>query len=196
MIKSRNTAGLRMGDWFLSGISAGAGLVTIDYGALKHRLAASPSANSLHKVYQVPAFEVAGPGRDYLRLCYGGLLNPQLFQEPGVVKSSLAQNIKTARRSSVAARHIGLKDNAGWLPVRSHPRHVFCRFPVHDLAVVIAGLDEDFGIGGGLDVLVGRVGSDVAVFRFLLWVAPLQELADGQGKRLVVHRIDDVHKRH
>ena len=79
---------------------------------------------------------------------------------------------------------------------RAQLRHVLRGLPVHHLAVVEGGLHQDRRVGLPLEVRVGAVRLHGVVRRLLLRVAPLLELAHGEGQRLVEHGVDHVHERH
>ena len=71
---------------------------------------------------------------------------------------------------------------------------VLGRFPVHDLGVVEAGLDEHGGVVRRLEVLVGRIAVHVGEVVGLVGVSPLFIFGDGEGERGVEHGVHDVYE--
>ena len=69
---------------------------------------------------------------------------------------------------------------------------VFGGLPIHDLAVVESGLDEDRGIVRGGEICVGAVGLHVEIVGGDLRIAPFFVLADGERERSVEHGIENV----
>ncbi len=74
--------------------------------------------------------------------------------------------------------------------------HPFGRLPVLHLAVVEARGDQQRRIGGVVHVVVGGIGQHPEVGLLFLGVAPLVELAGGQGNAVVEHGGHHVHEGH
>ena len=97
----------------------------------------------------------------------------------------------------MAGAHLRLQDDRAVAAVGGPKlRHPFRGLPVRDARVVEAAGDQQRGVPGLVDVVVGRVALDVRVELRLARITPLVVLVDGERQLVVEHRRQGVDERH
>src|SRR5271165_4162610 len=109
---------------------------------------------------------------------------PKFLYKEGVVECYLLEIVVPAACAAVTRLHVGYQQQRTIVGLeRAQFGYILGRLPVHYLAVVQAGLDQDRGITYRLEIVIGRVTQHVMEILGLVGIAPLFVLRHGKRQR-------------
>src|SRR5437899_1247265 len=114
-------------------------------------------------------------------------------EDEGVVEGDFFEVVVAAACAAVACAHVGFEEED--IAVGFEGAEfcgVFGGFPVHDLAVVEASLEEHGGIVFAVEACVWAIIFYVEVIFGALGIAPLFVFADGKRESGIEHGVEDV----